>query len=126
MYMSLEYEVSENENYKEGNEEYVSHYVTEKLQFPCYIIRNTEESPVEKYKIDILKQMFSTSSTLNEEDDEVAINLYFSQGNQLARIGKIYSHQVKSFLNLFKSNCIDGYFNKDKPLKGNYLYVLSN
>lgn len=104
----------------------VSRYTTEKMSFPCYIIDADSGQKVEAYKIKVLKNMtanIGSSKNIDIEDD--MINLYFSQGGQMARLGKICPKQVKSFLKLFEGNKIDGFFDKDTPLNDDYLYVLA-
>jgi hypothetical protein len=127
--MSLGYETYEdNRDFEQtgltGN---VIRYATEGMTFPCYIICSTEEKPVEMYKIEILRKMFSTTSDNFDEDTlNSVINIYFTMSSQTVRLGKIISKQVKAFLHLFEGDIIKGYLDKDTLLENDYLYVLSS
>ncbi len=120
--MALGYEVYEDTRdfTHEGLTGEVSRYVTDSMQFPCFIIVATEEHPVERYKIDVLRNMLGC---IGEKSDEVA--LYFKQGDQMAQIGRIFSGQVNSFLRLFDGNELKAFYSRGKELEGSYMYVLA-
>ena len=125
--MSLGYDVYEDnrEFEQKGLTGEVKRYTTGKLDYPCYIIYSEDDNQVEMYKIQVLRQMFSTSKTYVESDAKSMINLYFSQGSKMAKLGIIQPKQVKSFLKLFESNIVEGYYDADTVLKDDYLYVLA-
>lgn len=111
---------------KKGITDEIRRYVTDKMGFPCFIIVASEEKPVEMYKVSVLRKTFSSiAATLDEESIGRDINIYFSQGDRTAMLGKIQPRQVKSFLKLFEYNEVHGYLDKDTPLEGQYMYVLS-
>lgn len=126
--MALGYEVYEdNRNFEQdGLTGDVKRYVTEKMEFPCYIIVATPDNIVENYKISVLTRMFANIKTYNEDDANSSISLYFNQGDKTVKLGKIFPKQVKSFLKLFEGNIVDGFYDKDTKLTDDYLYVLSN
>lgn len=125
--MSLGYDLYEdNRDFQQkGLTGEVKRYTTAKMEFPCYVVCSTETNQVEMYKIQVLKQMFATSKIYNESEANSMIHLYFSQGNQVAKLGIIQPKQVKSFLKLFESNQVDGYFEDGILLQGEHLYVLA-
>lgn len=110
---------------KEGLTGVVRQYTTTDMKYPCYVVQITPECPVERYKLTMLRQMFTTGSVVDPEIAGLAINVYFSQGSKTACLGRIYPKQVKSFLKLFEGNLVDGYFNADTLLSGDYLYALA-
>lgn len=122
--MSLEIDVYEDN--REFNQEKVTRYSTAKMEFPCYIIISTDEKPIKAYTLQILKQMFSSTSTFDEDVSKLLINLYFCQGEKTVKFGTIQPSQVKSFLKLFQDNEIEGFYDEKTKLTGELLYVLSD
>lgn len=120
--MSIGYDVEENNRdfEKAGLTGTVTRYTKSNLVYPCYIV----EAPFEKYKLQVLKSMFQNIDTYSEEDSHLAIQLYFEEGGKKVGLGKIYPRQVKSFLQLFSSNKIIGYYDEKTKLEGDHLYVL--
>jgi hypothetical protein len=103
----------------------VRRYTTSSMQFPCYILINSEEKPIKSYSIETLRQMFPISKVYDESLANSLIHIYFNQGDKTVRIGAIQGSQVKTFLKLFENNDIDGYISENQKLEGMYLYVLS-
>ncbi len=102
-------------------------YITEDMQFPCYILRMVEDKPIEKYKIAVLQKMFQTVETYDEEEAALIISIYISDDKRTLRLGQITPKQVKPFLRLFEKDLeqVIGYFDKNTELKDDLLYVLS-
>ena len=102
--MSLGYETYEDNRdfQQEGLTGTVRKYITEDLQFPCYIVNMTEEHNVPKYKIGVLQKMFKTVDTYDEEEAKLVISVYVSNGDKTIRLGQITPKQVKPFLRLFR------------------------
>ena len=103
----------------------VKRYSTGKLEYPNIIIVATEEKPVEMYKFKVLHEMFGALKSYNEDEANLKIHMYFKQGSQLAKVGIIQPKQVKSVMKLFDSNLVEGFFDADTELIGDYIYVLS-
>lgn len=126
--MELGYEVFEEERdfTQSGITGEVKRYTTTSMAFPCYIIHSDEDHTIKKFKINVLRKMFSTGVGVDADSGEdLGIHIYFSQGGQTARLGKIYPKQVKSFLQLFSGDVVSGYLDGGTELKGDLLYVLS-
>ncbi len=127
--MSLGYDTYEdNRNFEqEGLTGTVRKYITEDMQFPCYILRMVEDKPIEKYKIAVLQKMFQTVETYDEEEAALIISIYISDDKRTLRLGQITPKQVKPFLRLFEKDLeqVIGYFDKNTELKDDLLYVLS-
>jgi hypothetical protein len=127
--MSLGYETYEDNRTfeQEGLTGTVRKYITEDMQFPCFIVQMDTEHKIEKYKIDVLQKMFKTVDTYDEEEAKLVISIYISGDDRTIRLGQITPKQVKPFLRLFEKDTeqIIGYFDKDTELKGDFLYVLS-
>lgn len=125
--MALGYDVYEdNRNFEqEGLTGKVKRYVTESMNFPCFILVSESERPIEVIKIKVLKQMFAVVEKYDEEEANSSISIYFSNGDKTAYLGKIQPRQVKSFLSLFSNNRVDSYYDKDTLLEGDMQYVLS-
>lgn len=123
--MSLGFETYEdNRNFeKSGLTGVVKRYTTESIEYPCFII--TLSDSIAKYKLDVLRRMFAMSGSFNENLTNLSIGIYFDSGDNLIKFGKIYPAQVKSFLKLFETEKIIGFYSKDKVLENEYLYVLA-
>jgi len=121
--MTLGYEVEEEKRSFEqkGITGSVTRYVSGSLDFPCFIVK----APFEQYKIRVLSTMFQKVDSYSEYESNLAINLYFeSTDGRLAGLGKIYPRQVNSFLKLFSTNKVSGFYEDGTELQGDYLYVL--
>ena len=120
--MSIGYDIEDsNRSFeKKGLTGTVTRYTTDDLKFPCYIV----SAPFEKYKLKVLKSMYQKVESYDEEESRLAIYLYFEEGGKRVGLGKIYPRQVKSFLQLFSTNKIVGFYDKDTVLENDYLYVL--
>ena len=127
--MSLGYDTYEDNRdfQQDGLTGTVRKYITEDMQFPCYIVEMTAEHSIEKYKIEVLQKMFKTVDTYDEEEAKLVISVYISSGDRTLRLGQITPKQVKPFLRLFEKDTeqIHGFFDKDTELTDDYLYVLS-
>ena len=127
--MSLGYDTYEDnrEFEQDGLTGTVRKYVTENMQYPCYIVEMTDDHIIEKYKIGVLQKMFKTVDTYDEEEAKLVISVYISGSGKLLRLGQITPKQVKPFLRLFDKDMdyIYGYFDSDTELTKDYLYVLS-
>ncbi len=120
--MALGFEIKEKEQEEVKPTKAVSRYSTEAMAFPCIIICATEENPLQQYKVKVLRMMFPIGVSAEED----MIKVYCKYGDTTVRLGKIASSQIKSVLSLFESNLVEGFLDADTPLKGDYLYVLSN
>ena len=127
--MSLGYETYEdNRDFEqEGLTGTVRKYITEDMQYPCYIVEMTEEHIIEKYKLSVLQKMFKTVDTYDEDEAKLVISVYINGEGRLIRFGQITPKQVKPFLRLFDKDIdyIRGYFDAETELTKDYLYVLS-
>ena len=126
--MSLGYEVYEDDRSfeAEGITGNVRRYSTDKMVFPCYIMKSHEANLVPLYKIQTLQNMFKTGTKqFNEEDGNSTITIYFEQDGTTLRLGHILPIQVKPFLTLMEGNDVVGFLDKDTFLEDDYLYVLA-
>lgn len=103
----------------------VKRYTTASMSFPCLIVLSTPEKPVKRHNLETLHMMLPKSKLYDEEAAKSMINVYFNQGGKTAKLGVIQPKQVKTVLQLFKDNDVDGYLSRDEKLEGMYLYVLS-
>lgn len=126
--MSDIYEVYEDKRSfeQEGLTGTVKRYITEKMEFPCFVLASDENHKVESYKILTLKTMCSLSNKLDKNNTETGINLYYSEGEKTVRFGRIMSKQVKPFLQLFNENQVLCFLNKDTELVDQYMYILAD
>ena len=124
--MSLGYETYEdNRSFeKTGITGNVKRYTVESMSYPCYIISLSDT--IARYKLEVLRKMFSVTKNYNEDLANSAISIYFDSGDKLIKFGRIFPTQVKSFLKLFETEDIKGFLNSEKLLQGDYLYVLAN
>ena len=113
---------------KEGITGTVTKYTKEKLTYPCYVINQTKELPIQAFKTNTLMKMFAVNTqVLDEEEAKLKIGVYFSQDENIIRLGQLSPKQVKPFLSLFEKeiSAIDCYYDKDTKLTQEMLYVLA-
>lgn len=125
--MALGYDVYEDDRSFEqkGLTGQVRRYTTTNMNFPCFIICNSDEKPVKAHSINTLKKMFPSLKTYDESVANSLIHIYFNQADKTAKLGVIFPSQVKTFLRLFEYCDVDGYMNSDTKLDGMYRYVLA-
>ena len=125
--MALGYDTYEdNRDFEqEGLTGNVRRYVTESMTYPCFIIVNEADKPVEVIKLQVLKKMSAVVEKYDEEEANSMISIYFSSGDKTAYLGKIQPKQVKSFISLFSVNHVVAYYDRDTLLEGDMRYVLS-
>lgn len=122
--------MSEEFDFYEGNEEgkeevrdvkgltdTVSKYVYNNMEFPCICLKEDIKLPKHKWVI-ISKLVKQGSSDKN-------ISIYMLRGGEMFKAGSLSGLQVKAFIDIVGLNNLFGYFNKDKELIGDRLYVLS-
>lgn len=123
--MGLGFDVYESDNdfEKEGITGQVSRYASVEMNYPCYIV-NIQGLPMSKLLA--YKGLVASPEVLVRQDIDSSINIYFEKDGQIAYMGKILPPQVKAFINIFEEDNISCFLNKDKEMKGMYLYVLAN
>lgn len=122
--------MSEEFDFYEGNEEgkeevrdvkgltdTVSKYVYNNMEFPCICLKEDIKLPKHKWVI-ISKLVKQGSSDKN-------ISIYMLRGGEMFKAGSLSGLQVKAFIDIIGLDNLFGYFNKDKELIGDRLYVLS-
>jgi hypothetical protein len=122
--------MSEEFDFYEGNEEgieevrdikgltdTVSKYVYSNMEFPCICLKEDIKLPRHKWVI-ISKLVKQGSSDKN-------ISIYMLRGGEVFKAGTLSGLQVKAFIDIIGLDNLFGYFNKDKKLTGDRLYVLS-
>lgn len=122
--------MSEEFDFYEGNEEgkeevrdvkgltdTVSKYVYNNMEFPCICLKEDIKLPKHKWVI-ISKLVKQGSSDKN-------ISIYMLRGGEMFKAGSLSGLQVKAFIDIVGLDNLFGYFNKDKELIGDRLYVLS-
>lgn len=105
----------------------VNRYSNSKLEYPCYVLNITKEKPMITHKMEIFKGMTLPIDTYDEELKKQAIHIYLNleENHTMLGFGIIYPQQVKSFLNLFDTYDIDGYYTDGEKLEGMMLYTLA-
>lgn len=102
----------------------VERYVTEDMQFPCYIIILGKDSELLEYQVRVLKQMMNFTPEESSLDADF-ISIYVKDENSTVTLGKIQPRQVVAFLRLMKNCEVIGFLNPKKILKGDLLYSLA-
>lgn len=124
--MALGYDVDEvKQNFDvDGITGSVSRYVTEDMQFPCYIIEIDSESKLLEYQVRVLRRMMNFSAEDSSVDADL-ISIYVKDEKSTVTLGKLTPRQVVAFLRLLKNCKVIGFLNKDKMLEGDLLLSLS-
>lgn len=102
----------------------VQRYIKETVSYPYFLIESTPDCPVQLNKLQILPNLFGTVDIMQSSASSIFI--YYKDGENVVKLGKIAPRQVKSFLRLFTGNNITGMYDDKTVLTGDYLYVLSD
>ena len=139
---NLGYEVEEHERSyeKKGLTGEITQFVYDTVEYPHITIDMTSSIPP-KVKLQLLKTFFTTNesrgtevaSSLSEQaKGSIAIYSLSKVKDKIIaqKLGKIKPSQVKSIIRLFtegeKVYELVGHINKDKEVRGEYLYVFAN
>lgn len=100
------------------------HGITDKLTmftytgmaYPCLIIKESFSCP--KHRMLVISNMVKTK-TLDKD-----INLYYSQGGELFKMGMLGGQQVKVAIDLIGEEFLEGFLSDNEKLEGDKLFVL--
>lgn len=95
----------------------VSKFVYSDMVFPCICLN--EDIKLPKHKWLIISKLVKQGS----EDKNIAV--YLIRNGELYRAGSLSGVQIKAFIDILGIENLFGYYNKDKRLDGDRLYVLS-
>lgn len=121
-----ENEFEEKDFYNEGEEhktvlpgitDKVVNYTYTGMTFPCMILKEGFKCP--EHKMLVLSKMVKMSS--REVKD---INIYFSNGGELYKIGSLSGMQVKPFIEIVGVENIVAFYDDGMKLEGDRVYVL--
>lgn len=96
----------------------VSKFVYGSMEFPCICLKEDIKLPKHKWLV------ISKLVKLGAEDKNIAV--YMIRNGELFKAGCLSGVQVKAFIDIIGIDNMFGYYNKDKELKGDRLYVLSS
>ena len=96
----------------------VSKYVYSNLSYPCIVLRENISFP--KYK------WVAISKLVKQGDASKNISFYILRNNEILKAGSLSGLQIKAFIDIVGLDNLFGYYNKDKVLEGDKLYVLSS
>lgn len=99
-----------------GITDVVTSYTFTKLDYPCLVFK--KDFRCEKHKMRIIGNMVKSESI--EKD----ISLYFQNGDDIYKIGKISGRQVDSLISIVGEDSLDGFYDDGTPLTRDRLYVL--
>lgn len=109
---------------QEGITGEVTRFPVENEKFPNIILIQDEAKPIPQHRMQVLPSMFACSVP-TDGSSASPIYIYYSENGKTIHIGRIFPRQVRAFLRLFSGNKVIGNLDKDTPLEGSYLYVLS-
>lgn len=99
-----------------GITDVVTSYTYTKLDYPCLVFKKNFRC--EKHKMRIVGNM------VNSESTDKDISLYFQNGEDLYKLGKIGGRQVDSLISIVGEENLEGFYDDGTPLVGDRLYVL--
>lgn len=95
----------------------VSKFVYSNMTFPCICLKEDIKLPKHKWLI--------ISKLVKQGSEDKNISVYMIRGGELFKAGSLSGLQIKAFIDIIGIDNLFGYYNKDKELKGDRLYVLS-
>ncbi|MGV3076439.1 hypothetical protein ACEE21_15275 [Clostridium baratii] len=95
----------------------VSKFVYSDMSFPCICLKEDIKLPKHKWLI--------ISKLVKQGSEGKNISVYMIRGGELFKAGSLSGLQIKAFIDIIGIENLFGYYNKDKELKGDRLYVLS-
>lgn len=96
----------------------VTQFVLSNMNFPSLCLRENIILPRHKWVI--------ISKLVKQNADEKDISLYFNRNGELYKAGSISGIQVKALVDIIGLDNLVGYYNKDKQLVGDKIYVLAS
>lgn len=96
----------------------VSKFVFSNMSYPCICLK--EDLKLPKHKWVIISKLVKQGSV------DKNISVYMIRGGELYKAGSLSGVQIKAFIDIIGIDNMYGFYNKDKELKGDKLYVLSN
>lgn len=96
----------------------VSKYVYSNLSYPCICLKEDVKFP--KYK------WIAISKLVKQGSSDKNISFYIIRNSDILKAGSLSGIQIKAFIDIVGLDNIFGYYNKDKLLEGDRIYVLSS
>lgn len=95
----------------------VSKFVYSSMDFPCICLKEDTKLPKHKWLI--------ISKLVKQGAEDKNISVYMFRGGEMFKAGSLSGLQIKAFIDIIGIDNLFGYYNKDKKLDGDKLYVLS-
>ena len=95
----------------------VSKFVYSSMDFPCICLKEDIKLPKHKWLI--------MSKLVKQGAEGKNISVYIRRGGDIFKAGSLAGEQVKAFIEIIGLDNLFGFYNKDKELVGDRLYVLS-
>lgn len=95
----------------------VSNFVYSSMDFPCICLKEDIKLPKHKWLV--------ISKLVKQGSEDKNISTYILRGKDIFKAGSLSGFQVKAFIDIVGIDNLFGYYNKDKKLNGDRLYVLS-
>lgn len=96
----------------------VSKYVFSDMNFPCICLKEDLTLPKHKWVV--------ISKLVKQGTSDKNISVYLIRKGDLYKAGALSGVQVTALIDLVGLDNLVGYYNKDKELKGDRLYILSS
>lgn len=112
-------EESEKEEIREvrGITDTVSRFVYSDMDFPCICLKDDLKLPKHKWML--------ISTLVKQGNISKTIPVYLIRNGDLFKVGALSTVQIKSFIDVVGLDNMFGFYNKDKKLEGDRLYILS-
>lgn len=95
----------------------VSKFVYTNLSYPCICLKEDIKLPKHKWVV--------ISKLVKHGVQNKNISVYLARGGSLFKAGALSGVQIKAFIDIIGINNLVGYYEKDRKLVGDRLYVLS-
>ncbi len=106
----------------------VTRYQIVDMEYPAFILENTTEKPIPMYALMTLKSLLFDSKAREYDSNELRnmISMYFKENATVVKLGVMLPRNVKSFINFFEKYDLKCFINKDKEVKGDKMFILSD
>ena len=106
----------------------VTRYQITDMQYPCFLLSNTAETPIPMYALMTLKSLLLDTKVKEYTEEELnsVISMYFKDKETVVKLGVILPRNVKAFINSFETYDLKCFYSENKELEGDMMFVLSN
>lgn len=101
---------------REGITDKVTSYTYTDLSYPCIILKDGFKCP--------LHRMIVISNMVKSNTPDKDINLYFTKGSDMYKVGNLSGKQIKPLLDILDIGKLKAFYDRATELSGDMVYAL--